>query len=102
MDAGVPVLAGSDAPYGTWRPLEILSAAVERRSNTGHVVGPGQAIKGPEALGLFGGDALCDGAIADFVLLSGDPLRSEDGGIAETEVIATYVGGEMVWGAGKA
>jgi hypothetical protein len=101
LDAGVPVAAGSDAPYGTWRPLEAVRAAVERRSATGSAVGMSQAISAAEALRLFGGGSLRAGGRADFVVLSGNPLHTETGLLAEIEIFATYIGGERVWpGAG--
>ena len=95
LDAGVPVAAGSDAPYGTWRPLEALRAAVERRAASGRVVGASQAISAAEALGLYSG-LLRAGGRADFVVLSGNPLCTETSRLGEIEVIATYVGGERV------
>ena len=100
IDSGVPIGVGSDAPYGTWRPLEVLRAAVERLAASGRVVGASQAISVGEALGLYGG-SLRAGVRADFVVLSGNPLRTEPSRLKEIEVIATYVGGGRVWpGAG--
>ncbi len=101
IDAGVPVAVGSDAPYGTWRPLEVFSAAVERRSMAGREVGASQAISAGEAFRLYSG-SLRAGGRADFVVLSGNPMQAEAGRLGEIEVIATYVGGERVWpGAGR-
>ena len=59
-------------------------------------MGASQAISVAEALGLYSG-SLRAGGRADFVVLSGNPLRAETSRLGEIEVIATYVGGERVW-----
>ena len=55
LEAGVPIAAGSDAPYGAPDPWRAMAAAVDRRTRDGAVLGPDQALTPEEALALFSG-----------------------------------------------
>jgi predicted amidohydrolase YtcJ len=109
MRAGIPLAAGSDAPVIEPNPLVGIYAAVTRRSDTGEVVGDGEAVSADEALRMYTINAAFAafqeadrgsievGKLADLVLLDRDPTRVEAGLIAETKVTMTVVGGRIVW-----
>ena len=85
LDAGVPVLAGSDAPVVDPNPMVGVGAAVTRGTQGGRQVAPGQAVRPMEALRAYTLDAarasgLGDvagsiqvGKLADLALLDADP-----------------------------
>lgn len=53
LDAGVPLAAGSDAPYGAVNPWAAMQAAVERRTAEGRSLGAIEALSPEQALALF-------------------------------------------------
>lgn len=95
MAAGVPVVAGSDAPYGAVDPWLGMRAARDRRTAAGNPVGPGQRLGAGAALGLYCRGSIAPGAPADLILCTGsmaDVLADLDGG----RVRLTLVGGRIV------
>ncbi|MET7354562.1 amidohydrolase family protein [Streptomyces mirabilis] len=90
-DAGIPLAAGSDAPYGSADPWAVMRAAVERSG--------GEAVDRRAALDLFAGEhqrpsrarRLMVGAVADLCLLH-VPLK-EALDLMSAVVRATFVGG---------
>ncbi|MFI5799717.1 amidohydrolase family protein [Streptomyces sp. NPDC051677] len=94
-EAGVPVAAGTDAPYGAHDPWAVMRAAVER--------GDGEAVTPETALNLFLGRPeqpaearrLEIGAAADLCLLH-VPLREALDALAADVVRAAYVGGRPI------
>ncbi len=50
---GVPLAAGSDAPYGSANPWVAMQAAIERRTRAGHVLGESEALQPEQALSLY-------------------------------------------------
>jgi predicted amidohydrolase YtcJ len=103
--AGVPLGAGSDAPFGQPDPWRSMRAAVERRSESGALLGADEAISPERALALFSSPAeapgaaarrLSPGAPADLCLLDRswrEARRVLDGGM----VAATLVAGCVVY-----
>lgn len=92
-DAGIPVLAGSDAPYGSIDPWEAIHAAMTRTTESGAVIGAREAIPLRRALGLYGADrAIRPGQTADLCLL-GTPLSALAKGWAGNPVAMTFIGG---------
>ncbi len=53
LDAGIPVGAGSDAPYGPLDPWQAIAAATSRRAADGRRVGSDQPLDGRRALDLY-------------------------------------------------
>lgn len=51
--AGVPVAAGSDAPYGPIDPWWAMATAITRHTATGRTLGAAEAISAQEALALY-------------------------------------------------
>ena len=107
LDAGAVVTNGTDAPVEDVNPIESYYASVTRARADGKAVFfPEQAMTREEALHSYTGAAaysafqedvrgtLVPGLAADFVLLSKDLRSCTDAEVLETEVLATYVGGE--------
>ncbi|WP_249124221.1 amidohydrolase [Saccharopolyspora erythraea] len=113
LDAGVAVAGSSDFPCGPYEPLVALASCVTRRSTagrtSGRVLGGSQRITPLEALALYttgsahaSGEAehkgrLLPGYLADFAVLSEDPLEADTHRLPGVEVLQTWVGGRPVW-----
>ena len=106
LDAGVPLAFSSDAPVSRSGPLAASAAASSARPPT---LAPAQAIAPLEALGAWtsGAASACGlddrgrlepGRVADLVVVEG-PLETDP---AACRVVATVVGGEVLYGAGGA
>ncbi|MFN3819328.1 amidohydrolase family protein [Blastomonas sp.] len=71
--AGIPVMAGSDAPYGPTNPWVAIRAAIDRRTPAGQVLGLREGIDLAAALRLFyPPDGIAKGAVADCLLMQPD------------------------------
>jgi predicted amidohydrolase YtcJ len=77
--AGIPVGGSTDAPFGHPDPWRGISAAIDRRTRAGVVLGPAERLDATAALGLFltplerpGGAArrVAVGEVADLCLLA--------------------------------
>ena len=101
--AGVPVAAGTDAPFGRPDPWAAMAAAVDRRTGGGDALGPDEAVTPEVALDLFLGPLddpggpprrVTAGAPADLCVLdrSWADARAD---LAGVEVRATVVGGRL-------
>lgn len=103
--AGIPLAAGSDAPYGGFDPWASIAAAVHRRSGDGAVIGAGESLGSRRALGLYLGAArapggperaLRVGAPADLCLLTcslAEALAAPNAG----NVAATIIEGRLAY-----
>lgn len=110
-DHGILVAGSSDRPVATAAPLRGIQFMVERRSNTGQTIGPRERLSVTQALRAYTRNAafacrreqsvgsLCPGKRADLVVLAEDPRQVDPSRIAEIEVIATLVDGEVAHGA---
>ena len=104
VEAGVPLAAGTDAPFGRPDPWAAMRAAVERRAPSGAVLGPHERLTHEAALRLFlgrpdspGGPArrVEVGAAADLCLLRVPWAEAREALDAEL-VALTMVGGQVV------
>ncbi|MEZ4331167.1 MAG: amidohydrolase family protein [Myxococcota bacterium] len=103
LEAGVPLAAGTDAPYGQPDPWRALAAATRRRTRAGRPLGPNEAIEPETALGLFSSDRAtpCDplalrvGMPADLCLLD-RPWRAARDAPSADSVAATLCAGRVV------
>lgn len=105
VGAGVPLAAGSDAPYGPVDPWRALQAAVDRRTPSGALLGPTEALSPEQALGLLLGP-LADpggaprrvavGEAADLCLLD-RPWAAARTGLAAVQVRATWSAGVLIY-----
>lgn len=111
LDGGVKVGGGSDSPVTPFEPLLGLWQARSRSiAGSEEPVGRLQAISGEEALALYTRDAayLCfsehergmikPGLLADFTVLSVNPVDCEPDALREAKVLGTAVGGVWVHG----
>lgn len=109
LDAADVELAGSsDYPVAGYDVLAAVKAAVTRRTQTGELYRPDQAIDVERVLRAYtAGSAhalgvehqtgtLEPGKRADLVALSGDPLETDPERLDELRVERTWVGGEPV------
>ncbi|MEN6604881.1 MAG: amidohydrolase family protein, partial [Bryobacteraceae bacterium] len=112
LDVGVPIANGSDFPVEEPNPLWGFYAAVTRQDRDGKPAGgwfPDQRMTREEALrswtlaGAYAAfeekrkGALAPGKMADLVLLSADIMKIAPAEILKTRVLATIIGGEVVY-----
>ena len=105
IDAGVPLGAGTDAPFGACDPWAAMRAAVQRLSYDGAPMQPEEALEPEAALALFTSalpspgrprGPLSPGEPADLVLLD-RPWRVARERLDPGDIRATLIGGETVW-----
>ena len=89
-----------------------IYAAVTRRGMSGRVFGPEEKLERMEALRAYtirgayltreeaDKGSLEPGKLADFIVLSADPLAAADEDILGIEVLETYLGGRRVYARG--
>jgi predicted amidohydrolase YtcJ len=103
--AGVPVAAGTDAPFGGGDPWRAIDAARQRRTVSGAVLGEAERVDDETALGLFLGSAdnpggrartVAAGAPADLCILRVPRASALDAPDA-ANVAATIVSGGVVY-----
>lgn len=105
LAAGIPVAAGSDAPFGEPNPWLLMQAAVERRTRNGHCLGIDETVGPERALALLCGAldepggasrVVAVGVSADLCLLdrSWAGARGNLGGV---KVVATFGRGELIF-----
>jgi len=105
LDRGVTLVGSSDRPVTDGAPLRAIQFMVERTTNSGRSVGPGEAVTVEQALAAYTTAAayacrwerelgsITAGKHADLVVLADDPCAVEPGRIGGIGVVATYVGG---------
>lgn len=105
LAAGVPLAAGSDAPYGAPDPWRAMLDATLRRTEAGRTLGPDERLGAEEALALFTSDARQPGGVArkievgapaDLVLLE-RPWREERERLSADAVCLTSIGGRVAF-----
>jgi predicted amidohydrolase YtcJ len=105
LAAGLPVAAGTDAPYGPADPWLSVDAAMTRGTEDGQVLGPAERIDAATALALFlgplaapGGPArrVAVGVAADLCLLDA-PLDRVLVEPARERVMATVARGRVTY-----
>lgn len=113
LKAGAAVAAASDAPVIPVDPLSGIYGGVTRMTASGRVLVPEEAVSPYDALAMHtvsaaaaGGleqakGAISEGLDADFVVLSGNPLKVRSAEIKNIRVLMTIVGGNIVWRRGE-
>lgn len=105
LAAGIPLGAGTDAPFGVFDPWQAMRAAVDRRTEAGAVLGADERLSPEEALALFlapgatpGGAArrIAPGEPADLCLLD-RPWRDARERLLADDVVATFADGAVIW-----
>ncbi len=103
--AGIPLAAGTDAPFGSPDPWLAMRAAVHRQTEIGATLGATEALSPERALALFttalgdpGGrpSTISPGAPADLCLLR-VPWREAREQLSKDLVAATLIGGRVIW-----
>jgi predicted amidohydrolase YtcJ len=109
LDAGIPVCAGSDFYPGPFAPMMAMQGMVTRTGWDGQTWGANQRVTPAEALRistLNGAHAsfeeqakgsITPGKLADFVMLSDDPLAVAHDRIKDIKVVRTVTGGRTVF-----
>lgn len=104
LSAGVPLAAGSDAPFGDANPWAAMQAAVDRRSADGQRIGADEALTPDQALALFLSPLaapgappprLAVGAVADLCLLQ-SPWRQAARALSSVRVRQTWRDGKTL------
>lgn len=96
MAAGVPVLAGSDAPYASVDPWLAMRSARDRRTLGGQPLTLVEAIAPETAITLYAQGNIAVGSATDLILCSGslaEVLAELDG----DRVRATIIGGKLAF-----
>jgi len=125
LETGVPLAAGTDAPFGDPDPWQAICAAVTRRTESGIILGPGERVSPETALQLFTDDFLqpaaqasiglddrpdarkagvytnfAVGDRADFCLLDA-PWQEARQALSRKRVAVTICAGRVLWSAGR-
>ena len=110
LDAGIVLAGSSDRPVASGAPLLGMHDMVNRRTASGAPFNPAEAVTAAAALRAYTwGSAYASqaeqmkgsvevGKLADFAVLSEDPVAVSPGRIAGLEVIATIVDGQLRYG----
>jgi predicted amidohydrolase YtcJ len=102
-EAGMRLLGGSDAPFGSADPWAAMAAAVARQTDGGTIMGADEGLTPERALALYLADPaapwdernLTVGDAADLCLLD-RPWSDTRCNLASTGVRLTLIGGEVV------
>jgi predicted amidohydrolase YtcJ len=109
VEQGFVVAGGSDSPVVPYPPMWVYYHFVTRGTIQGAALGADQRVSREQALRLitignarFSGEEAIKGSIeptklADFVILSEDPLTAPENRLEGIEVLLTAVGGKVVW-----
>jgi predicted amidohydrolase YtcJ len=109
LDSGIPIAGHSDSPVSVADPVLRIQDMVTRTSAEGKVYGAKQRITAEEALRAWtlGGayaefaedrkGSIETGKLADFVVLSADPMRVKPETIRDIVVESTFIGGKAVF-----
>lgn len=108
LDLGLRVAGGTDANVCPHDQFLTLYVDVTRETEQAGPLGPGEAIPAAAALrshtqvaadclgiGAWAG-SLEPGKVADFILVSDDPLRIPSGRLRQARILATVAGGRVV------
>jgi predicted amidohydrolase YtcJ len=110
IDMGIPWAMHSDFPISRYEPMKRLDGAVNRIARSGKPVGINQKIGVEEAIRAFtvGGayttheenkkGSILPGQLADLVILDRDPTAIDPATLPSVRVMATIVGGRLVYG----
>jgi predicted amidohydrolase YtcJ len=108
LAAGIPLAAGTDAPFGGADPWASMRAAVRRRTASGQVMGPGEVLAPARALALYLGDPadpggpprrIVPGAPADLCLLA-EPAAAVLAELTPGPAVLTLIAGAVAHRAG--
>jgi len=108
LDAGIVVAGNSDYPISAADPLLRMKSLATRKSAAGNVYGAGERLTVSEAMNAFTLGAayaqfeedekgsISHGKLADFAVLSENPLETAPESLDQIDVLGTFVGGRQV------
>lgn len=105
LNAGIPLAAGSDAPYATPDPWTAMRAACDRCTAGGHPIGSNERVSAENALRLYQGSAsdpggprrqIAVGEAADLILCEGQ-MAAILADLTAARVRATIVAGNVAF-----
>jgi predicted amidohydrolase YtcJ len=107
--SGIPLAAGTDAPFGDPDPWRAMNAAVTRQTASGACLGPNEKVSPEVALGLFRDQifdtgqtknspfgSLAVGQKADLCLLNSSWREAREE-LSSERVVATLCAGNVIW-----
>ncbi|MCY2959851.1 MAG: amidohydrolase [Planctomycetota bacterium] len=109
LHTGLHATSHTDAPVALPNLMQVVWATVNRTSRSGTVVGPDERVTPYEAMKmitLWGAEqfgeqdtkgSLVEGKLADFVVLSDNPLTIDPKRLNEIQVLETIKEGRSVW-----
>jgi predicted amidohydrolase YtcJ len=109
QDSGALIVNGTDAPVERISPFASIAGMTVGMMNTGEVFNPQNLLTRREALAAYTINpaiaafeedvrgSIEVGKLADFTITVEDPLTVPDEQLADTRVLATIVGGEVVY-----
>ena len=109
LDLGLPLTSHTDAPVALPNLMQVVWATVNRTSRTDRTIGPDERLSPLEAMKavtLWGArqhfeedrkGSIEVGKLADFVILSENPLTIDPARLNEVLVMETIKEGETVW-----
>jgi predicted amidohydrolase YtcJ len=112
-DSGALIVNGTDAPVERISPFASIAGMTVGMMNTGEVFNPQNLLTRHEALAAYTINpavaafeedvrgSIEVGKLADFTITAEDPLTVPHAQLADTRVLATIVGGEVVYSAGE-
>jgi predicted amidohydrolase YtcJ len=108
LAAGITVVLSSDSDVASYRPLEQIASAIERRTRAGAPIGPDQRLSLEEAMLSYTIDAafalrledrigsLEPGKLADVAVIDGDLVAAPPGDLGSFAAWKTFLGGQLV------
>lgn len=109
LELGLPLTSHTDAPVALPNLMQVVWATVNRTSRSDSVIGPNERLTPLEAMKavtLWGArqhfeedqkGSIEVGKLADFVILSENPLTMEPSRLNEVQVLETIKEGQTVW-----
>lgn len=109
LQRGMKFTSHHDAPVALPDSMRVLAATVTRTTRTGRVLGPGQRIPVLDALKAMtlwsayqhfeeaSKGSIEAGKVADFVVLSDNPLTIDPARLADIAVLETIKGGQSIY-----
>ncbi|MFN8232299.1 MAG: amidohydrolase [Actinomycetota bacterium] len=107
LRAGIKMVLSSDSDVTSYRPLDTIRSAIDRRTRSGELIGADQALTLEEALRAHTLDAayalrmddrigsIETGKLADIVVVDGDIMTATPAEIASLDVWMTMLGGRV-------
>lgn len=105
IEAGIPLAAGSDAPFGTANPWIAMQSAVSRRTTMGTPIGEQEALSPEMALALYTSEAEHPGEVSRAIKVGSEanlclldnPWQKVRKDFNNARVMFTWVRGKLIF-----